>query len=222
MEKKEVTWKDFFKEVETKDYYLEINNFLIKELEKNTLIIPEVKNILLIFKLLKLKDVKKVIIGQDPYTQVYKEKEIEIPYATGIAFGVPKNIPKTPSLKILEQAFLINNQKETFDKTLLTYVNKGYFFINKTWTGVGKKQPMLHDYTSGIKWYLFTIDLLKFLSLHRPDVIIYFLGNDSFIDNKLYKNKYYSLYHPSYIARIKNKDIQFEHIKKLSRIFNDY
>lgn len=60
---------------------------------------PSKKNIFKAFELVDLKDVKYVLMGQDPYFTTFGDVT---PHATGVAFGVPNGCPPKelpPSLK---------------------------------------------------------------------------------------------------------------------------
>ena len=68
----------------------EIKNIL-KELEDNKKIAPNINNIFRAFELCEYESTKVVIFGQDPYFQKG--------YANGLAFSVNEHIPTPASLK---------------------------------------------------------------------------------------------------------------------------
>ena len=84
-------WHDEFKKSEISLDLLSPVNKLKDLLDKQNKIYPEVDNIYNAFKLCSYKDVKVVILGQDPYHQ----KGV----ANGLAFSVQKGSKIPPSLR---------------------------------------------------------------------------------------------------------------------------
>ena len=85
-----------------------------KEMSKS-IVYPEVDNIFRIFKLLSPKDIKVVILGQDPYHNGQ---------ATGIAFGT-NLYPLPPSLIVIFSELtnsVYPNENVKFDETLLNII----------------------------------------------------------------------------------------------------
>ena len=78
------SWKKIILKQETKSYYKNVSDIL----ESKNKIYPERQNI---FKHLKLKESKVVIVGQDPYI---RENQ-----AIGMSFSVPKGERIPPSLR---------------------------------------------------------------------------------------------------------------------------
>jgi uracil-DNA glycosylase len=160
------TWNEFFKVIREKEYSKSLNEFLDKEYNDFT-IYPPRDLIFNAFKLTKLKDVKVVIIGQDPYHEPGQ--------AMGLSFSVPKGIKVPPSL--------INIYKEIqneFDTTVnmssgdLTYLAKqGVLMVNAILT-VRKGQPMSHNI---VEYKLFFKDVLELLDKqYRPMVFLLWGG----------------------------------------------
>lgn len=166
MNKIATTWNEFFKQIREKDYSKTLNEFLDAEYSSHT-IYPPRDLIFNAFKLTKLKDVKVVIIGQDPYHEPGQ--------AMGLSFSVPEGIKVPPSL--------INIYKEIqneFDTTVnmsngnLTYLAKqGVLMVNAILT-VRKGQPMSHNI---IEYKLFFKDVLELLEKqYRPMVFMLWGG----------------------------------------------
>ena len=160
------TWNEFFKDIREKEYSKSLNEFLDKEYN-DFIIYPPRDLIFNAFKLTKLKDVKVVIIGQDPYHEPGQ--------AMGLSFSVPKGIKVPPSL--------INIYKEIqneFDTTVnmssgdLTYLAKqGVLMVNAVLT-VRKGQPMSHNI---VEYKLFFKDVLELLDKqYRPMVFLLWGG----------------------------------------------
>ena len=83
-------WDDVLKDEFEKDYYQELRSFLDKEY-KEKIIYPLPQDIYNALRLTPYKDVKVVILGQDPY---HEERQ-----AHGLAFSVNKGIQIPPSLE---------------------------------------------------------------------------------------------------------------------------
>ncbi len=82
-------WDDILKEEFSSPTYLELREFLKKEYSTKT-VYPDMYNIFYALKLTALKDIKVVILGQDPY---HEEGQ-----AMGLSFSVPEGIKIPPSL----------------------------------------------------------------------------------------------------------------------------
>ena len=170
------TWNDFFKIVEQKDYWNDLQSFLDQEYASKTIYPPHAL-VFNAFKLTPLDKVKVVVIGQDPYHEAHQ--------AMGLAFSVPNDCKVPPSLinifKEIENEF----GKPCDKRGDLTYLaEQGVFLINTILTVVEGK-PMSHK----IKEYSkFMQDLLGFLNnLDQPMVFMLWGGNaqkyEKFITN---------------------------------------
>jgi uracil-DNA glycosylase len=171
-------------------------------------------NLFKAFTFIKNNDVKVVILGQDPYytkgTCVKTNKNI--PYATGLAFGVPKTISKIPpSLKnILKEA----NSRNT-DYSLESWAKQGVLLLNTALT-VEDNNPGVH-----IKfWEKEISQLIEKISITFPDTIFLLWGNHA----KSYRKhiKKYNCYvlessHPSPLSASKGF-LGCGHFKKVNKI----
>ena len=102
-------WDELLKEEFQKEYYLKLRQFLKKEYRTRT-IYPDMYKIFEALKLTSYKDVKVVILGQDPYHGKNQ--------AHGLAFSVQKGVDIPPSL--------INIYKELQDDLGCYIPNNGY------------------------------------------------------------------------------------------------
>lgn len=102
-------WDGLLKDEFQQDYYLQLRQFLIKEYKTKT-IYPNRYNIYEALKLTAYKDVKVVILGQDPY---HGENQ-----AHGLAFSVQQGVGIPPSL--------INIYKELVSDLNCFMPNNGY------------------------------------------------------------------------------------------------
>ena len=85
------SWKKHLETEFDKAYFKNLTDFIKEEYEKNT-IYPHPKNIFRAFDLCPFKDVKVVILGQDPYHGKGQ--------ANGLCFSVNNETPLPPSLEL--------------------------------------------------------------------------------------------------------------------------
>ncbi len=143
-----------------KDYMKEIKSFLVKEIENSKIIYPHPKNIFAAFSKTPFKDIKVVILGQDPY---HWEGQ-----AQWFCFSVPKDIKLPPSLqniyKELKNSLNIEPAK-TWDLT--PWTKEGVFLLNAILT-VEKAKPASH---SKIWWETFTDKVIETISKEKEGVV---------------------------------------------------
>lgn len=163
MKNSATTWNDFFKDIQNNEYSISLHDFLDKEYANNVCYPP--RNLLFnAFKLTALKDVKVVIIGQDPYHEPGQ--------AMGLSFSVPNGIKVPPSLINIYKE--ISNEygcdMDYFNGDL-TYLSKQGVLMLNSILSVRAHLPMSHN----IKEYkLFFQDVLDTLeNQHHP--IVYML-----------------------------------------------
>ena len=82
-------WDDVLKGEFDKEYYLKLRRFLKEEYKSHT-VYPDMYDIFNALKYTPYKDVKVVILGQDPYHEPGQ--------AHGLSFSVQKGITPPPSL----------------------------------------------------------------------------------------------------------------------------
>ncbi|MBQ0017863.1 MAG: uracil-DNA glycosylase [Clostridiales bacterium] len=82
-------WDELLRDEFEKDYYRELRSFLIKEYREET-VYPAADEIFYALKLTPYKDVRAVILGQDPYHEPGQ--------AHGLAFSVRRGTKYPPSL----------------------------------------------------------------------------------------------------------------------------
>lgn len=156
------TWKEFFIEIKNKDYSVNLHKFLDEEYKEH-ICYPPRKLLFNAFDHTDLKDVKVVIVGQDPY---HEEGQ-----AMGMSFSVPFGISVPPSLiniyKEIEKEY---GYKMNYSNGDLTYLaNQGVLLLNAI-LSVRAHLPLSHN----IKEYkLFLSDVLS--TLNKQDRPIVFL-----------------------------------------------
>ena len=149
------------------------------------------------FELCSLKDLKVVMLGQDPYQQ----KGV----ATGILFGNNKEISNenlSPSLKVIKEAainFEVPHNCIIFDQTLESWARQGILMLNSALT-VEMNKVGSHT----MLWRPFIAKLLKSLSEYNTAIIYVLFGRQAqsfkpYINDKL--NHVIEIEHPAYFAR---------------------
>lgn len=156
----------------------------------NKMISPSKDLIFKAFTECAYKDLKVVIIGQDPYPQ----KDI----ATGIAFGV--NGELSPSLEVLFEVLQRTNKPVILDKTLVSWANQGVLLLNSALTVEINK---IGSHT--MIWRKFIVKLLENLSEINSGIIYVLLGSQAktfrpFINKN--SNHILEYNHPAFYARI--------------------
>lgn len=156
------------------------NKFMdnVKNEYKNNICFPKFENIFNALKMTPYKDVKVVIIGQDPY---HGEGE-----AHGLSFSVQKGVKLPPSLQ--------NIYKELYDDLgivpskcgdLTPWAKEGVLLLNSVLT-VKKDMAASHK---DLGWQLLTDHIIKLINLKEEPVVFILWGNFArskkvFITNK--------------------------------------
>ena len=156
------SWDILLKDEFEKPYYLNLRKFLVEEYKSQT-IYPHMNDIFNALKYTDYKDVKVVILGQDPYHQPNQ--------AHGLCFSVKKGVNLPPSLQNMykeiyaEYGFPIPQHGE------LTYwAQQGVLMMNTVLT-VRESQPNSHK---GMGWEIFTDNVISLLN-QRPDPMVFLL-----------------------------------------------
>lgn len=170
-------WQDLLGEEFQKEYYQNLRKFLIVEYRTKT-IYPNMYNIFNALKLTPYKDVKVVILGQDPY---HGENQ-----AHGLAFSVNKDIKIPPSL--------LNIYKE-LNSDLGCYIPNNGFLESWAKQGVLLLNTVLtvraHEANShkNIGWEIFTDRIISLLNEKDEPIVFILWGNPSILKSKLITNK---------------------------------
>jgi len=153
MQKVYKTWNEFFKEVQNEDYSVRLHDFLDAEYSEHTCYPPR-ELMFNAFNLTPLKDVKVVIVGQDPYHEPGQ--------AMGLSFSVPDGIRVPPSLvNIYKEIQLEYDTKMNMASGDLTYLAKQGVLLLNTILSVRDHQAMSHnikEYQLFLKAVLETLD----------------------------------------------------------------
>jgi uracil-DNA glycosylase len=160
-------WKKALSNEFKKDYFLGIVDLLKIEIESKQVIYPPGPLIFNAFNNTDLKDVKVVIIGQDPYHGPNQ--------AHGLSFSVQKGIKPPPSLvniyKEIENDLGINMPRHYGDLT--QWAQQGVLLLNASLT-VRANQPNSH---ASIGWQIFTDAVINMLNSQKKNIVFLLWGN---------------------------------------------
>ncbi len=174
----QLSWQALLKKEQQEVYFKTIESFLVNEESMGKTIYPSRTNWFKALELTPFKQVRVVILGQDPYHGPNQ--------AHGLAFSVKPNVKPPPSLRNIYQELnhdlgLPIAQHGYLDK----WAKQGVLLLNTCLT-VEAGKPQSH---SKIGWQHFTDQIIQYLNEH-PFPIVYLLWGSSaqkkqnLIDNK--------------------------------------
>ncbi|WP_160680926.1 uracil-DNA glycosylase [Clostridium sp. C8-1-8] len=181
-------WNDLLKDEFEKDYYIKLRKFLITEYRNKT-IFPDQYDIFNALHYTAYKDVKVVILGQDPYHGPNQ--------AHGLSFSVKPGVKIPPSL--------LNMYKELKDDLgcyipnngyLKKWADQGVLLLNTSLTVVAS-QANSHK---SIGWEVFTDKIISLLNNRKDPVVFILWGNNAISKEKLITNNWHYIIksvHPS-------------------------
>ena len=162
----EKSWKDALAGEFEKPYFASLVRFLHEEKAAGKRIFPPGSQIFRAFDLTPVKDVKVVILGQDPYHGPGQ--------AHGLSFSVPENMPAPPSLKNIFKE--IENDLGTpvpQDGDLTRWSDQGVLLLNATLT-VRAAQAGSHQRRG---WEEFTDAAIRELASRRNGIVFILWGS---------------------------------------------
>lgn len=178
---------------------IELNNIIFKigQEYRRKPICPAQSDVFKAFRLCPLKDLKIVMLFQDPYPQ----KGV----ATGIALANNSKILESnlsSSLKIIKEAvinFEVPHYCITFDQTLESWAKQGILMLNSALT-----VEMNRIGSHVMLWRPFISKLLNNLSNYDTEIVYVLFGRQAqtfkpYINNKF--NYIIKIEHPAYFAR---------------------
>lgn len=192
-----------------------ILHFLEREYKNNIPIFPTQENVFNAFKECAYKDLRVVMLGQDPYPQPG--------YATGLLFANPIGTKElSPSLKLVidriyKDFYLTEPEKFYFDITMKKWAHQGILLLNSALTVVANT-PTSHSNL----WFPFIKDILVKLSRDASGIIYLLIGSyaklfEPFINHN---TNYVLCYkHPAYFART-NSEFECDGFLKTNEILS--
>lgn len=168
---KNISWKKILDTEFQKEYFKKIDAFIANEKEKGKTVFPKPSDIYNAFKLTPLKNVKVVILGQDPYHGNNQ--------AHGLSFSVKKGQKIPPSLKnIYKEIHTDLNLDIPNHGFLESWATQGVFLLNAVLT-VNAKEPASHKKAG---WEIFTDHIIQTISNEKENIVFLLWGN--FAKNK--------------------------------------
>ena len=158
-----------------KSYFRYIKDF-IKEERLSKTIYPPANDLFNAFKLTDFKDIKVVILGQDPY---HGEKE-----AMGLSFSVRRGVRTPPSLRNIFKELKDDIGVEREDTDLSSLAKQGVFLLNTVLT-VEKDKANSHK---DIGWEIFTDFVIKQINEKLNNVVFILWGRSARDKKKLITN----------------------------------
>ena len=157
------SWDEKLKDEFTKDYYLQLREFLKQEYATRV-IYPDMHDIFNALKATSYEDVKVVILGQDPYHEPGQ--------AHGMCFSVKPGVPVPPSLQNMykEIAAEYPGWPIPEDGYLQKWADQGVLLLNAVLT-VREHAANSHK---GKGWEILTDRVIQLLN-EREDPVIFLL-----------------------------------------------
>ena len=158
-------WLEYLNDEFKKPYYKALYEKVNKEYSQQV-IYPPADDVFTAYHLTPLSEVKVVIIGQDPYHNVGQ--------AHGLAFSVPDNIAKPPSLQNIFKELKQDLGIEISEKgNLEKWAQEGVLLLNASLT-VRANMAASH---AKIGWQRFTDAAIKALSEKKENLVFILWGN---------------------------------------------
>ena len=161
------SWDEYLKNEFDKPYFKYLETFVDKEYQTKT-VYPKEEDIFNAFRYTDFKNIKAVILGQDPY---HNEGE-----AMGLSFSVPKGVKIPPSLDNIYKEMIDDigiEKPKTGD--LIPIAKEGVFLLNTTLT-VLKNQPLSHY---GFGWEEFTDNVIRMINRKNEPVVFILFGSNA-------------------------------------------
>ena len=163
-----------------------ILNSLVSMYQSGKRFTPRFKDIFNAFKECPYKDIKVIVIGQDPYPQ--------LGVADGIAFSCSKKGKTEKSLQYIFKA--IYGEHEGYNNDLRRWSNQGVLLLNTAFT------CEINSIGSHINlWKPFAVYLFELLNRHHKDIPVIMMGKKA-EDWQVYlsNQKLYKVAHPASAA----------------------
>jgi len=208
-----MNWKSIINSEQNKTYYKKLNEFIEKQY-KITTVYPSKNNIFNAFDLCEYKNLKVVILGQDPYHQPNQ--------AQGLAFSTPKNIKNPPSLvNILKEIKSdLGYDSLAINGDLTFWAKQGVLLLNTVLT-VEDSKPNSHKDKG---WENFTDNIISYISNNKKDIIFLLWGAYAIKKSKLInKNNHHILTapHPSPLSSYRGF-FGCKHFSKINQILETF
>lgn len=170
------SWDLILQDEMKKSYFKYIKEF-VKEERLSKTIYPPANDLFNAFKLTDFKDIKVVILGQDPY---HGEKE-----AMGLSFSVRRGVRTPPSLRNIFKELEDDLNITRTDTDLSDWAKQGVFLLNTVLT-VEKDKANSHK---EIGWEIFTDYVISQIDEQLDNVVFILWGRQARDKKKIMRNK---------------------------------
>ena len=181
-------WDDVLQDEFHKEYFYSLLKFVQSEYKRTT-VFPPKNEVFKAFRYTSYKDLKVVILGQDPY---HGEREAE-----GLSFSVKKGIKKPPSLNnIFKELQSDIGCKVPENGSLVHWSKEGVLLLNAVLTVIKDHAASHKD----IGWETFTDTVIKKINEKKTPVVFILWGSFARSKKKLITNPYHLIIesaHPS-------------------------
>jgi len=205
------SWKHVLTEEFQKEYFTDLLDF-VDDAYKNNICYPPKEQIFSAFNHCSFKDIKVVIIGQDPY---HGEGQ-----ANGLCFSVHNGIKQPPSLKnIFKEIEKDLGIPLPVSGDLSHWAKQGVLLLNTILT-VREKEPKSHRKKG---WEQFTDAVITKISEEKEGVIFLLWGGDAKKKGKkIDTEKHYVLTsgHPSPLSANKGHWFDNKHFSQVNTLLN--
>ena len=199
LEKIHPEWLPFFEE-----NIKEIEEIIEKVDYENNIVFPKKKKIFKTFFYSSPKEIKLVLLGQDPYINSENVNNKKVPQACGLSFSVPKTHKVPPSLQNIYKEIKNCYPEYEIPKNgdLSRWVKEeNILLLNSALTVLEGKSN-----SHANLWGSFTDKIIKYISKENDKTIFLLMGN--FAINKailvdMNKHKVFSCVHPSPLSASK-------------------
>jgi uracil-DNA glycosylase len=159
-------WSKYLKGTSKQEYFVRLLNLLKQRYIENKIIYPDRKKWFYAFELTHFKDVKVLILGQDPYHNKSQ--------AHGLSFSVPFGTKIPPSLRNIYQELYTDLQiKPANNGDLTAWAKQGVLLLNSVLT-VEEKSPSSH---ANYGWEKFTDNIISILSENKEHLVFILWGS---------------------------------------------
>ena len=162
-----MSWFDFIEKQQQQSYFKQLQLFIDQEETAGKTIFPSPKNRFTAFSLTELKDVKVVILGQDPY---HGDGQ-----AHGLSFSVQEGIKLPPSLRNIYKELADDLQWTTLPESgdLSDWAKQGVLLLNTVLT-VEKSNAGSHAKKG---WEQFTDNVIQHINDQTEGVVFLLWGS---------------------------------------------
>lgn len=159
------SWSFYLKDELQKEYIKQLEKFLFAQYQKKKTVYPKTENLFAALDLVDIKNVKVVILGQDPY---HGEGQ-----AHGLSFSVNDGIKHPPSLRNIFTELKSDLNKEVPESgNLKKWARQGVLLLNTVLT-VEKEKAGSHQNKG---WEAFTDKIISLISENCDHVVFILWG----------------------------------------------